>query len=316
MIKQLLAAPAARQTRRAVTAARSLLDGMSLWMLDVGAADGAPVRWQPYRQLIEYIAVEPDPRSSSELESLSNDGYRSRRVITQGLWSTAGSLDLHLCRKPMASSVYQPNMAFAALFPDASRFDVIGREAMRTTTVDDVVQSDKIRLDAMKLDIQGAEFEVLRGASGSLSSVLLVESEVEFAPLYVGQPLVDSVTKELGDHGIEFVDYLFLYRWHPDELDGTGQLVFADALYMRAPESLVGADSEVQRKFAALAVIYGRGEMLSRLARVVGNEALKRRVQDAAALVNRATRATHAALQLSARLLRMRNNNARAHLFQ
>lgn len=296
--------------------AEALLGGKGLCMLDVGAAEGAPSRWQPYASLVDYVAVEPDPRSTSALRSAESEGFKSRHVVTQGLWSHSGNMDLHLCRKPMASSIYMPNHEFASRFPDAERFEVVGRESIRVTTIDDLVESNSLRFDAIKLDVQGAEYEVLRGAGTSVASVLAIECEIEFAELYLGQPLADQVTGLISSHGLHLLDYLYLYRWHPEQFDGTGQLVFADALYMRAPESLAESGEDVQRRFAALALMYGRGDMLVRLARVVRDPETRRLITEAAEVLNASARKSTALLQRAARLARLRDDNARTHLFQ
>ena len=134
--------------------------------------------------------------------------------------------------------------------------------------------------------------------------------------LFRSQPLADQVTGLISAHGLDLLDYLYLYRWHPEQFDGTGQLVFADALYMRAPESLAESGEVVQRRFAALAVIYGRGDMLVRLARVVRDPETRRLIADAAAVVNSSVRKSNALLQKAARLARLNDDSARVHLFQ
>ena len=315
MLNSLAGRKSRRRAEQIAHHAKQILGTTDLCVLDVGAADGAPPRWKPFSHLLDYVAVEPDTRSVSALIADASSSFRSRRLITKGLWSTTGEVDLFLCRKPMVSSVYRPNAQFASLFPDPERFQVVGTQRMKVTTVDDVASEGNARFDAIKLDVQGAEYEVLRGATTTLQSTLLVESEVEFLPLYEHQPLAEAVSKELATHDLEFVDYLFLYRWHPNHLDGTGQLVFADALFMRTPETLSPTDDLAQRRYAVLALMYGRGDMLTRLSRIIQDQPLAAMVLSIANDTSLLTSRVNSRLQTAARFLRMTDPNARAHLF-
>lgn len=297
-----------------VSETAAMLDGATLTLLDVGAANGAPLRWDPYASLIDYVAVEPDPRSAETLASNKKSGYRSSSTITSGLWSESCELQLNLCRKPEVSSVLKPNSQFLAHFPDAGRFDVVDCTSMKVTTIDAVVDERGISFDAVKVDVQGAELQVLLGAKKALADVLLIEAEVEFVPLYENQPLFGTICHELGRQGFEFVDFLTLYRWHPQHLDGTGQLVFADALFMRSPESIKSQDSKIHRKYAALASIYQRGEMLARLANSVDDSSLSHLLRKLEQAVSRDTSRSQKFLNSAARLARIRDYSLRAHL--
>lgn len=290
------------------------MDGASLTLLDVGAANGAPPRWDPYASLINYVAVEPDPRSAETLTSNKKSGYRSSSAITSGLWSESCELQLNLCRKPEVSSVLKPNSRFLAHFPDAGRFDVVGRTSMKVTTIDAVVAERGFGFDAVKVDVQGAELEVLLGANKALDDALLIEVEVEFMPLYENQPLFGTICHKLEQQGFEFVDFLTLYRWHAQHLDGTGQLVFADALFMRSPESIKSHDSTIHRKYAALASIYQRGEMLARLASSVEDSSLSHQFRKLEQVVSKDNSRSQRLLNSAARLARIHDYSVRAHL--
>ena len=246
---------------------QSILGTSAISLLDIGAAHGAPERWKFFKKHIDYYGVEPDPRSSeSVLVKDSKDGYHSQSLITKAIWDVAGEVTLNLCRKPMTSSIYKPNSEFVKLFPDPERFDILSTVNLVCDTVDNIAQKSGLVFDAIKLDIQGGELNAIKGASGVLNSTLAVEVEIEFTHLYTDQPLFDEIFSTLRKSNFEFMDFVSIYRWSVKEINGTGQLTFADALFMKAPEAVVvAADESAIRKYAAICAVYERGDLLIRL---------------------------------------------------
>ena len=53
----------------------------------------------------------------------------------------------------------------------------------------------------LKLDVQGFELHVLRGATASLRSIVAIESEISLEPFYEGQPTARQMIDALDDHG-------------------------------------------------------------------------------------------------------------------
>jgi hypothetical protein len=126
-----------------------------------------------------------------------------------------------------------------------------------THRLDDIEQARGA--DYLKLDVQGAEIDVLRGATEVLKSVLVVQTEVEFVPMYVGQPLFGDVDQALRNAGFLF------HRMHatsgrtfvPIVMDNDvnrmgSQALWGVALYVR---SFMQLDSLSSRQLAKLALV-------------------------------------------------------------
>jgi FkbM family methyltransferase len=108
-------------------------------------------------------------------------------------------------------------------------------------------------IDFLKLDVQGAELEILLGGREALSSVLGVESEVEFVPQYHGQPLFADIDSFLrGEHftfyNLQLSPEILHYAGRkvspihvvlpPNPImgpQGAGQFFASNALYLRDP---------------------------------------------------------------------------------
>jgi len=94
--------------------------------------------------------------------------------------------------------------------------------------LDTVLASTTIDRPALlKVDVQGSELEVVRGAEVTLGQVDALLIEVAFQPLYAGQPPFSSVHDALGQLGWALVRPLDVRR-------ESGRIVEADLLYRRS----------------------------------------------------------------------------------
>lgn len=241
----------------------TLMGRTRLRLVDIGAAGEIEPRWRRIASSLDYVGFEPDDRSRARL--LADDqGCASYRILDTALSDEAGELVLHLCRKPMASSSFLPDAELLGRFPDVSRFDVVDSVTLPARRLDDLGLPG---CDFIKVDVQGAELAVLRGASGLLDGCLGVEAEVEFLPMYRGQPLFGEVSGHLATAGLEFIDFVSLNRWRRDRFDGHGQLVSGDALFLRAPEQewWRAAGADVVTRYAGICALYHRYDLVRRL---------------------------------------------------
>jgi len=100
-------------------------------------------------------------------------------------------------------------------------------------------------VDFLKLDVQGAEFDVLQGGIRTVMDVLVVHTEVEFHPIYREQPLFDDVARLMRSFGFDLFDLprMARYRYLSHDPAGPGErLLWADALFVPSTERLDGLD--------------------------------------------------------------------------
>jgi hypothetical protein len=131
---------------------------------------------------------------------------------------------MHVSAKDDSSSLLAIGAQQITTFP--------GTHEERTTEVTvDVLNTyldeDLPRPCLLKIDVQGFELEVLRGAGDGLSRVDEVLVEASFVELYTGQALADEVVQYLAEHGLRLVDVLGIVR----AVDGTA--LQADLLFRR-----------------------------------------------------------------------------------
>ncbi len=239
--------------------------------IDIGAnpIDGDP----PYATLLragqaEVVGFEPDAAALASLDARKGPHERYfPHAVGDG-----GRHTLRVCQAPGMTSLLEPDPATLALFhgfPDWGR--VLERVELDTVRLDDVPET--AGADLLKLDIQGAELMVLRHATARLAEALVVQAEVEFLPLYQGQPLFADVDAFLRGQGFAF------HRFHPlnsrvmapmvvggSPYAGLSQMVWADGIFIR---DLTRLDALADRALLAMATIlhdcYGSADVVLRL---------------------------------------------------
>jgi FkbM family methyltransferase len=111
----------------------------------------------------------------------------------------------------------------------AASISVVGQAAVPVASLDDLAaEADWAdHVSYLKIDVQGGELDVLRGAERLLSgTVAAVEIEVSLVELYRGQPLFSEVNTYMGERGFCPV------RIEPEFFDpDTGSLLQLNATY-------------------------------------------------------------------------------------
>ena len=113
-----------------------------------------------------------------------------------------------------------------------------GKIAVPVVTVDGYCGDNAVsRIDVLKIDTQGFDFEVLKGADRMLSNaqIRLVFMEVTFARLYEGLPRFDAIFGFLADRAYRLVAVYEPHR-HNRILSWT-DVMFASPEIVRAAQS-------------------------------------------------------------------------------
>jgi FkbM family methyltransferase len=211
----------------------------SIHVVDVGASDlpGCPPVYQP---LIEKGAVrvtgfEPVEEECRKLNA-ANGAVHTYLPCAVGD-GTRGTF--RQCNFPATSSLFEPNRTLLDRFQNLGEFTRVVRECpIETRRLDDIAEVQGV--DYLKLDVQGAEYAVIQGAARTLASTLVVHTEVEFVPLYVGQPLFAEVDQALRRNGFCFHRFAGIAGRafkpmiaHNDPNALLSQMLWADAVYVR-----------------------------------------------------------------------------------
>jgi FkbM family methyltransferase len=164
-------------------------------IVDIGAnpIDGEP----PYKamlaaRLCKVIGFEPQPAALARLNQAKGpDELYLPHALADGTERI-----LHVCSLEGMTSLLVPDPSQLALF---NLFPIWGtvkeRIPIATKKLDDIAEI--AQMDFLKMDVQGAEGEVLAHGRAKLRDTVMIQTEVSFVPLYRDQPSFGEIDLQL-----------------------------------------------------------------------------------------------------------------------
>lgn len=223
-----------------------------LTVVDVGSAGGLHERWRPFEPVLSAVLFEPREGGSAS----GSLGRGQSRTYPVALGDKAGEVDLYITQLANMSSFLKPDAeVFRRYRKKGADARVVATEKVPVDRFDTLAQADGIRPDVLKVDTQGSELLVLKGAEQSLTSVLVAEIEVSFFRRYAGQPVFAEIEAWMNEHGFELIELHKLKRYRAANSLGirqpvlggvqrSGRVAYGDAIFMRSPDVILAAARE------------------------------------------------------------------------
>jgi FkbM family methyltransferase len=266
-------------------ACEALPEGERLTILDVGAryATRDPF-WLPIpRGRLRVYGFEPDAEECDRVNAEAKALGLDYTCFPIALWSSAQTLNLNICPAlPGSASLYPFDYALLNRWKVAHSTDeyVMGREMaevrsvpLKTETLDHWREANAVaQVDFIRMNIEGAELEALRGGEGLLPQVLGLLAEV--STVDDGRPLfadMDVFARSKGFHFFDFFNLNHVGRGRspltvakmPRVSHRAGQCTQAYPLYLRDPVDAQARGGDVScwdrtriLKLAALAELH------------------------------------------------------------
>lgn len=172
-----------------------------LVLVDVGVRWGFEPRWAQLAPAARLIGFDADEEECERLRERHRD-LANVTFAAVALSDREGEATLHVAQEPASSSLLEPDADVIGRRRGMETMREVGRSPIATTTLEAWARGAGVeRVDALKLDVQGAELAVLQGAGALLEHVRVVDLEVEFNPIYRGQPLFGDIDGFLRERG-------------------------------------------------------------------------------------------------------------------
>jgi FkbM family methyltransferase len=236
-------------------------------LADVGARGGMPGELMALEKFVDYACFDADPEECARLDAAEHRTHRFR-AFPYFIADREAPVTFHIYKEGGHSSVYPPGREFAAQFAGED-FGILRSVQVKGTSLDAVYEKESLAPpDFLKLDTQGSELACLRGASGILREVCLAEVEVEFMPIYEGQPLFHDVMKFMTEHSFELLYLNRVFGQRPAYGGPSrGQILFGDALFGRSRSQVSSFETPKLVRYALLLIHYGHLDFAHALTR-------------------------------------------------
>lgn len=186
-------------------------------IIDVGANEGQFAFMARYCwPLAQIDCYEPDPSAYSKLMNLYKNDPKIQ-VNNYAIGSISGTLKLNLGQVSATNSfLVEKNK------PSCGSIEV------GVKTLNEIYYQQNLENSLLKIDVQGYELEVLKGASEILGQISFVLVEISLAEIFEGGPSIIDIWQLLTNYG--YVYYRIIDQYREPE---TERIVQMDILFYR-----------------------------------------------------------------------------------
>lgn len=195
-------------------------------VIDVGANAGQyAMELRKNKFAGRIISFEPQRAAFQTLQSKAQADVKWT-VINAALGDSEGKCDLNISRNSVSSSLLK---ALPEILKFEPGIEPVALESVRVSTLDNFWHTEQLESETifLKLDVQGYEMAVLRGAKKLLPRCKGIQVEMALAPSYSGQNLIGDTITVMYQAGFRLV--LILEGFREKE---SGYLIEVDGIFV------------------------------------------------------------------------------------
>ena len=191
-------------------------------VLDVGASRGQFALFAARRfPEAKIISFEPLPAALADLRKVVGSRVEAHETA---IGAAPGTATINVSGSDDSSSLLPIGERQVREFPGTAAVSSI---EVRVATLDQILETPPVRPCLLKIDVQGLELDVLKGAGRTLESVDEALIECSFVELYEGQPLAGEIVLAMREAGLRLAGV------HETVYSADGSAVQADFLFRR-----------------------------------------------------------------------------------
>ena len=199
-------------------------------IFDIGAFNGnTALKYKKLFPLSRIYSFEPFPESFSELVK-NTSAYKDIIPINKGLGEHEGVSNFNSNSFAATNSILNTHESGSKVWGNGL-LETLETIKVELTTIDSFVNTCDIKnIDILKMDVQGAEYMVIKGAKETLKKgiVKIIYTEIITLPTYEGQLDFDEMINLMKSVGFK------LYHFYNPLLTKEGELAQVDAIFIKS----------------------------------------------------------------------------------
>ena len=220
--------PLRHPTRQVFEDQKALVRGKPITIFDIGAHHGeTSLLYNTLFKEPTIYAFEPFLASFEKLKK-NTSGFNNINIFNTAIGNISGQVDFHVNNFSATNSIL-PTHPDSNINWGKGMLDTIETIKINSLILDDFIEQNKIdKIDILKLDTQGAEYNIIEGALKSIGQniISLIYLEIIIMPTYKKQKFLDEILLLLRKNGFvlyNFYNYLFT---------DYGELLQVDAIFI------------------------------------------------------------------------------------
>jgi FkbM family methyltransferase len=190
------------------------IESLGLVMMDIGARGGLDEDFLAAAWATKAVGFEPDVGECQRLNALPAVPWRETKYLPTAISSEAGLGTLKIPHNTVGASLLRHNEAMIPMFGHPELHQVQDSVVVSTITLDKAMDELQLtHIDYLKLDVEGAELDVLSAGEKALGTASAIKVECSFLEQRKGQPLIWEVADVLRKSGYVCAEVRDIHYW-------------------------------------------------------------------------------------------------------
>ncbi|WP_083884663.1 FkbM family methyltransferase [Thioflavicoccus mobilis] len=227
--------------------------------MDIGARGGIDRDLWPAAWATTAVGFEPEPQECARLNCAPPRPWRSVRYVPTALGESNRQQTLNIPKSDAGASLLSHNSQMVPRFGHVALHRTIRTVPVETLTLDSAC--DRFALappDYLKVDVEGAELQILEAAPNTLANCLAVKVEASFLEQRVNQPLIQELLTFMQSAGFLLGEIRDIHHWRRRPLPGhpysaiwvvpysRGIAAQCDLVFLRDPDTLQSTEKKLR----------------------------------------------------------------------